>query len=213
VKYLDTLGGCVANPFELRMRYGRKIMPKIQLDSASRYASITPAEFEFGNASSFTPPKTGSKYDWDFGKGLNTSNNNATTFGLVNTNAVYELPNKSGEGYTVTLTAYDTLFSSAVQVGKVCQNQDSIKVFVQNLIPSLVTNNGDGVNDNFSIQGMRANTFSMKLYNRWGKLVADQDPFSIEGWDPKDVGPGVYYYILTEKRSGKNLVSWLTISK
>jgi hypothetical protein len=60
---------------------------------------------------------------------------------------------------------------------------------------------------------MRANTFSMKLYNRWGKLVADQDPFSIEGWDPKDVGPGVYYYILTEKRSGKNLVSWLTISK
>jgi hypothetical protein len=54
----------------------------------------------------------------------------------------------------------------------------------------------------------------MKLYNRWGKLVGEQDPLDYKnGWDPKDLGAGTYYYILTEKRSGKTLVSWLTVNR
>jgi len=207
-RFIDTLGGCVANPTDLKIRYGRKIMPSINLDSAFRDASITPADFTFGNNSSFYPPKVGARFDWNYGQGLKS-----IVFGTQSTTTTYSDPGNPISGYLVTLTAYDTLYSTSVQVGKVCQNTDSIQVFVQNLIPSLVTANGDNINDNFYVKGMRPNSFSMKLYNRWGKLVAEQNPFELNGWDPKDIGAGNYYYILTELRSGKTLVSWLTISK
>lgn len=208
VRFIDSLGGCVANPYDLKLKFGRKIMPKINLDSVLRYASITPADFTFGNASTFSPPKNNAFYAWNFGQG-----ESATSFGSSSVTATYPQAGKNGEGFKVKLTAFDTLYASPVQIGRVCSNSDSILVFVQNLIPSLVTANGDGKNDFFSIEGMRPNTFSMKLYNRWGKLVGEQDPFLVEGWDPKDVGPGTYYYILTEKRSGKTIVSWLNIAK
>jgi gliding motility-associated-like protein len=205
-RFTDSLGGCIANPTELKIRYGRNIMPKIDLDSALRNASITPAEFTFGNSSKFMPTKSNARFDWNFGQVITPVR---TVTGLDAQSTVYSDPG----AYNVRLTAYDTLYATTVQVGKICQNTDSMEINVQNLIPSLVTSNGDGVNDNFYIEGMRPNTFSMKLYNRWGKLVGEQDPFEINGWDPKAVAPGTYYYILTERRSGKTLVSWLNISR
>jgi hypothetical protein len=205
-RFTDSLGGCIANPTELKIRYGRHIMPKIDLDSSLRNASITPADFTFGNTSKFMPTKSNARFDWNFGQVITPVR---TVTGLDAQSTVYNDPGT----YNVRLTAYDTLYATTVQVGKICQNTDSIEINVQNLIPSLVTSNGDGVNDNFYIEGMRPNTFSMKLYNRWGKLVGEQDPFEINGWDPKAVAPGTYYYILTERRSGKTLVSWLNISR
>jgi gliding motility-associated-like protein len=152
------------------------------------------------------PAKSNARFDWNFGQVLTPVR---TVTGLEAQSTVYNDPGT----YNVRLTAFDTLYATTVQVGKICQNTDSIEINVQNLIPSLVTSNGDGVNDNFYIEGMRPNTFSMKLYNRWGKLVGEQDPFEINGWDPKAVAPGTYYYILTERRSGKTLVSWLNITR
>jgi gliding motility-associated-like protein len=207
-RFIDTLGGCVANPTEVKIRYGRKIEPVIDLAPEFRNASITPAEFVFGNQSIFTPLKEGARFDWDFGQG-----SKATINGTGNATTTYTEGKTGGSPYIVSLTAYDTLYATAVQIGKICQNTDTIAVFVQNLIPSLVTANGDGQNDNFYVKGMRPNSFSLKLYNRWGKLVAEQDPFEIDGWNPKDIGAGTYYYILTEKRSGKTLVSWLILNK
>lgn len=213
VRFTDSLGGCVANPYDLNIRYGRRITPQILIDPSQVYASITPADFTFGNGSNFFPPKAGARFDWDFGKDATATGNSQTTNGSQEATTTYLEGKKGGAGYVVTLTAYDTLYASSTLVGKICSNNDTTTVYVQNLLPSLVTSDGDGLNDNFYVKGMRPNTFSMKLYNRWGKLVGEQDPFEVDGWDPKDVGPGIYYYILTEKRSGKTLVSWLTITK
>jgi len=122
--------------------------------------------------------------------------------------------------FVVKLTAYDSLFATPTSEPKICKNTDQIEIGTQNLIPSLVTSNGDGINDNFYIKGMRPNSFNMKLYDRWGKKVAEQTPFEVNqaeeskgGFDVKDIGPGTYYYILTEIRSGKNLVGWISITK
>jgi hypothetical protein len=207
-RYLDSLGGCVARPTDVKMRFGRQIIPVIDLDSALRIASITPAEFSFGNKTTFKPAKSAGRFDWNFG--IPTSQQ--TQEGAPQ--SVRYIFTEPSPSYKVSLTAFDSVFATATVVGKVCRKTDEIEVSVQNLLPSLVTADGNGDNDNFYIKGMRANTFSMKLYNRWGKLVAEQDPFEVEGWDPRDkVSPGIYYYILTEKRSGKTLVSWLTITQ
>ena len=214
MRYIDSLGGCKADLFKVDFKYGRKIEPNIDLIEELRYASIVPAEFTFGNTSTFTPPKANAKYDWDFGQG-----DKKTIFGNGPATTTYLEPKPNGAGYLVSLTAYDTLYATSDLIGRICSNVDTISVFVQKLLPSLVTNNGDGVNDNFYVKGMREGSFSMKLYNRWGKLVAEQDPFKVNvadegkgGLEMKDIGPGIYYYILTEKRSGKTLVNWLTVT-
>jgi hypothetical protein len=209
VKFLDSLGGCVSDIQEFKVRYGRKIQPKIVLDPSLIYASITPADFTFGNGSLFTPDKPNSRFFWDFGQGKTTEVN-----GLGEVSTTYPEAGKNGAPYIVKLKAVDTLLINPSLIGKICENRDSILVYVQDLVPSLVTSNRDGKNDFFFIEGMRPNTFEMKLYNRWGKEVGAQDPFDhVQGWDPDKVGPGTYYYILTEKRSGKTKVGWLTISK
>lgn len=211
VSYLPEFGGCKAIVQEIPVKFGRKIMPKINLDSALRFASILPADFSFGNTSSFSPAKTGAQYLWDFG-----NNQTKTVNGNIEVTTTYNDPGS----YMVKLTAYDSLFSTPTSEPKICKNSDQIEIGTQNLIPSLVTSNGDGVNDNFYIKGMRPNSFNMKLYDRWGKKIAEQTPFKVDqsneangGLDVKDVGPGIYYYILTEIRSGKNMVGWISITK
>lgn len=211
VMYLPEFGGCKATAQEFPVRFGRKISPKINLDSSQRFASILPADFTFGNTSAFTPNKTGAQFLWEFG-----NSTTQTVNGLIDVTANYTEPGS----YIVKLTAYDSLYATTTSEPKICKVTDQIEIGTQNLIPSLITANGDGVNDNFYIKGMRPNTFSMKLYNRWGKLVAEQNPFKVDtqnesegGFDVKDVGPGIYYYFLTEIRSGKSIVGWVTITK
>jgi hypothetical protein len=208
IAFNQSLGGCkIGKPLPtVDIVIGRKIEPKIGLIPDDSVASILPADFVFSNLTKFTPFKSTPSFIWDFGPSTSISS------GYGNQNYRYTEPGK----FQIKLTAQDSLFKSAISTewGKICYKSDSVEIYTQNLIPSLVTSNGDGKNDFLSIQGMRPNTFSMKLYNRWGKLVGEQDPFDANiGWDPKDVGPGSYYYILTEKRSGKTIVSWLTISK
>jgi len=207
VAYNKELGGCKALlARNVDLIIGRKIETKIGLIPNDTLASIVPADFTYSNLSKFTPNKNTPYFLWNFG----TGGVDLEARGYGSQNFRYNDPGK----FWIKLTAFDTLFRNSNDPGRVCKSSDSVQIFVQNLIPSLVTSNGDGKNDFLSIQGMRPNTFSMKLYNRWGKLVGEQDPLDdVVGWDPKDVGSGNYYYILTEKRSGKTLVSWLTISK
>lgn len=212
VKFTPEFGGCAnSTAFDANLKFGRKIMPKIVLDSAFRFASILPADFIFGNQTTFLPAKTGGQYVWDFG------NNETRT--VQGTGEVFTTYTEPGT-YVIKLTAFDSVFAVLTAEPKICSATDQIEIGAQNLVPSLVTANGDGVNDNFYIKGMRPNTFTMKLYDRWGKKVGEQDPFKVDtqeesrgGMDVKDLGPGIYYYILTEIRSGKNMVGWITITK
>ena len=82
--------------------------------------------------------------------------------------------------------------------------------------PNLVLTKGESVNNRvFRIRGISNGQYSIKIYNRWGKLV-DEGDFPAEGWDPKsqNVVPGNYYYILTPKDTEKNkpFISWFQIN-
>jgi hypothetical protein len=69
-------------------------------------------------------------------------------------------------------------------------------------IPNIVTPNADGENDYFWVPNMHMSTLDVRIYNRWGdevgsitqpnKYLWTADYF----WDPKDLGNGVYYYIV-----------------
>ncbi len=69
-------------------------------------------------------------------------------------------------------------------------------------IPNIVTPNGDGLNDLFAIQYIEFFPgASLAVFNRWGQEVFssssyDQYQAENQGWDPKDLPGGVYFYEL-----------------
>lgn len=64
--------------------------------------------------------------------------------------------------------------------------------------PNVFSPNGDGVNDEFRPTFKSLKTYSIVIYNRWGRKVYASDQLA-EGWDGTVGGraadPGIYYYV------------------
>jgi gliding motility-associated-like protein len=69
-------------------------------------------------------------------------------------------------------------------------------------IPNIVTPNSDGENDYFWVPNMHMATLDVRIFNRWGEEVgAITQPNKYLWtadyyWDPKDLGNGVYYFVV-----------------
>ncbi len=61
-------------------------------------------------------------------------------------------------------------------------------------IPNAFTPNGDGQNEYFKIEGLRSGS-ALTIYNRWGQLVYQTENYQ-NNWQGKEVGTGVYFYVL-----------------
>jgi hypothetical protein len=59
-------------------------------------------------------------------------------------------------------------------------------------VPNIITPNGDGVNDLFTVQAEHISEFSLLLYNRWGACVLVMD--NPAGADLKHLSDGVYFW-------------------
>jgi gliding motility-associated-like protein len=126
-------------------------------------------------------------WTWDFGDG--------TTSTGPNTSHVFQSPGT----YTVGLTVTNAFG---------CSSKSFVTVFVKEisswiLVPNVFTPNGDGSNDLFLISSQGIETCNIKLYDRWGVLLAELFA-PHEGWDGRTMGgqsatDGTYYYILSAK--------------
>lgn len=120
---------------------------------------------------------------WNFGDG-----NSANTANTQNTYVASGL-------YTVTLTVTDSgnCTSSANAIIDVLEDTNSI------FIPNVITPNGDGKNDLFSIVGSTIRYTDVDIYNRWGQLIKQYSRYATGteiGWDASEVKDGVYYYVI-----------------
>ncbi len=62
-------------------------------------------------------------------------------------------------------------------------------------IPNVITPNGDGSNDFFVIQGDPELSLNLQLFNRWGKIVYQNNHYR-NNWPAKDIADGVYFYVV-----------------
>lgn len=79
------------------------------------------------------------------------------------------------------------------------------------IIPSVFTPNGDGINDIFFIKGLKPGS-SLKIVSRDGDKVLDTENYQND-WDGGDWPPGVYFYTLANKTKGLTWKGEVTIMK
>jgi gliding motility-associated-like protein len=66
-------------------------------------------------------------------------------------------------------------------------------------LPNIITPNGDGFNDKFSITNLEYYPGSkIVIFNRWGKKVFESLDYQ-SNWDAADNSDGVYYFVLVVK--------------
>lgn len=130
------------------------------------------------------------RYTWNFGDGNNSA--------LESPAHTYE---KDGV-YTVTLTVenpHETL---------TCSDEATAQVTVQSEIdmniPTIITPNGDGVNDVLRLQVPPDYSLTFNIYNQWGQPAFE---YGADGntWDGScnggDCPEGVYFYVMQLKNS------------
>lgn len=138
----------------------------------------------------------GVEWTWDFGDGIITSE--------FNPSHTYSAPG----AYFVTLTVANV-------EGCVAEVMHGPYVVVtpELFIPNVLSPNGDGINDMFSLQYTGDQPFTCQVFDRWGVRLWETLN-KTEGWDGKnqngeDVADGVYFYIA--KVGGREFAGQVTL--
>lgn len=85
---------------------------------------------------------------------------------------------------------------------------NTYSVYNKFIIPNVVTNNNDNINDVFFIKGLQENT-EVNIYNRWGTKIYYTGNYKND-WKPNE-SDGTYYYII--KSANKTYKGFLEIIK
>lgn len=82
-------------------------------------------------------------------------------------------------------------------------------------IPNTFTPNGDGVNDQFVIQGLDDfEHVHINIYNRWGSSVYRHVKYD-NSWDGTGLNSGTYYYVIETKKGANSSIykGWVLLIK
>ena len=76
-------------------------------------------------------------------------------------------------------------------------------------IPNIITVNNDGRNDRFQIQGLPSGSWSLEIYDRWGRKVYETTTYHND-WG-EAAASGVYYYLLHRSGGAASYKGWLEV--
>ncbi|MCC3159409.1 gliding motility-associated C-terminal domain-containing protein [Hymenobacter sp. 15J16-1T3B] len=77
-------------------------------------------------------------------------------------------------------------------------------------IPNVITPNGDEQNDFFVLKGLNAPAWGCRVFSRWGRLVFEAAAYQND-WNGTGQPAGVYYYELTNRRTGQRRSGWVEV--
>ncbi len=89
--------------------------------------------------------------------------------------------------FDVTLTVINNEFQCKDTVVKTIDIETPLK------FPNIITPNNDFVNDVLDIVGINGNCWTIMVYNRWGKLVYEEENYA-NNYSPSDLPDGTYFY-------------------
>ena len=123
---------------------------------------------------------------WDFGDGI-----------LSNDINPFHQFEEEGD-YSVEVAVYNNK----------CNVSNTIPLTVFNtFIPNVITRNNDGLNDTFEV--ISTIPLGIKIYNRWGRLVFEENSYNND-WSGDGLASGIYYYELINEGGG-NCNGWVEL--
>ena len=108
-------------------------------------------------------------------------------------------PKGEGEYFITESTACGDLISNVIEVFP----QDPI------FIPNIITSNGDVCNQTFIVDS-RLNHPELTILSRWGEIVY-HTPVYNNDWSGNYISSGVYYYVIQNPCSGKDIKGPITV--
>lgn len=79
-------------------------------------------------------------------------------------------------------------------------------------IPTIITPNGDALNQTFVLKGMAAADWTLRIFNRWGREIHQQASYD-NRWAAQGQPDGVYFYQLRHRTTGQLLKGWLEVRR
>jgi gliding motility-associated-like protein len=92
----------------------------------------------------------------------------------------------------IATVTYPITYTVTVTNAFGCSATDSVVIDFVLIIPNIITPNGDGINDKFTVVGLPPES-AISIYNRWGNLLYDSANYAND-WSIKS--EGVYYYVI-----------------
>lgn len=95
-----------------------------------------------------------------------------------------------------------------------CRTMASIKLLATDCpnLPNIITPNGDDFNQYFMLRGLNAPDWTLHMYNRWGRKIYSQQQYD-NTWDAIGQPDGVYYYLLTNTKTGQKIKGWVEVRR
>lgn len=102
--------------------------------------------------------------------------------------------------YYITVTEEGN-YTVTIKTAEGCEAIESVymlETYIPIQVPNAFTPNNDGLNDTFKpvVNAELVRQFSMSIYNKWGQRIFETTN-AAEGWDGKDVLPGVYNWVIS----------------
>lgn len=128
-------------------------------------------------------PNANSSYQWLLPGGKTS----------VGASAKYELSGDEDSVRVQLIQAQENCIDTLIKIISL----DSLQNEPYDLFPNVLTPNGDGVNDRFCFSRYKnhEDCFQIQVFNRNGALLYQSDNTN-DCWSPKNISPGVYYYLL-----------------
>ncbi|MDX2189863.1 MAG: S8 family serine peptidase [Bacteroidota bacterium] len=84
--------------------------------------------------------------------------------------------------------------------------------YLDNKFQNVITPNGDGINDQFVIEGCIniVGEINLKIFNRWGTIVYESNNYK-NNWNGENLPDGVYFYSILENKTGLSNKGWIQI--
>ncbi len=211
--YVTSIDGCVDS-----LVYPQAIAvyaaPQAAFSWNPAYPSVTSPVISLQNLT--TPDYSTNKYFWelqynrDNPLSVETLTDHDPTFDYTQyVSSITDIPGN----YTVRLIARtDNIAPSGNIV--YCRDTTENTILVVNdylTFPSVVTPNGDGINDIFAIgnliEGMGYPNNALDIYNRWGAHVYHKENIATtdDFWDPSNMPAGTYFYRFTARGYNGNV--------
>ncbi len=135
---------------------------------------------------------------WDFGDGEESieKHPNHTFYAAVN--------QMEPQDFDIRLIAQNLEFG--------CRDTIFQSITISNpmVLPNIITPNGDGENDIFTLNGVNHGCWNIFITNRWGKIVFQQDGFK-NNFNADQLVDGVYYYYLKNTPEDREFKGYFTV--